>query len=269
MPMPTTSPAEIVSGLMVSSVSSTMTGSPQAVPVAAARTNSQRGVMTATPNDTLLGLIRCTRARTATSVSVPLEALALSRTCPSPRQASPAVMRGPIDLESGGHSIDDFEASKVSPPRTPRCTIPRHPVGGSMVRPVSRWFLYASWLCVALSAVTLADTSADWMGDLSPVSPADWTYERAAHLIERAGFGATPEEIERLARLTPEQAVDQLVDYTAIDNSATKAFDESGVWDRGMDPFPPSRADAVRQARERGEALGVRALPEGSPRRLQ
>jgi hypothetical protein len=138
-----------------------------------------------------------------------------------------------------------------------------------MVRPVSRWFLYASWLCVALSAVTLADTSADWMGDLSPVSPADWTYERAAHLIERAGFGATPEEIERLARLTPEQAVDQLVDYTAIDNSATKAFDESGVWDRGMDPFPPSRADAVRQARERGEALGVRALPEGSPRRLQ
>ena len=36
-----------------------------------------------------------------------------------------------------------------------------------------------------------------------------------------------------------------------------------------MDPFPPSRADAVRMAREHGEALGVRALPEGSPRRLQ
>jgi hypothetical protein len=35
-----------------------------------------------------------------------------------------------------------------------------------------------------------------------------------------------------------------------------------------MDPFPPSRADAVRQARERGEALGVRAA-RGLPRRLQ
>ena len=45
---------------MVSSVSSTMIGSPQAVPVAAASTYSQRGVMTATPNDTWLGLTRWT-----------------------------------------------------------------------------------------------------------------------------------------------------------------------------------------------------------------
>jgi len=138
-----------------------------------------------------------------------------------------------------------------------------------MTRRFSQGLLFVSWLCVPLAAVTLTGAPTDWAGDLSPISPADWTYERAAHLIERAGFGATPEEIERLARLTPQQAVDQLVDYTAIDNSASKPFQESGVWDRGMDPFPPSRADAVRQARERGEALGVRALPEGSPRRLQ
>jgi predicted N-acyltransferase len=36
-----------------------------------------------------------------------------------------------------------------------------------------------------------------------------------------------------------------------------------------MDPFPASRAEAVRIGRERGEALGVKVLPEGSPRRLQ
>jgi uncharacterized protein (DUF1800 family) len=138
-----------------------------------------------------------------------------------------------------------------------------------MTRRFSQGLLFVSWLCVPLAAVTLTGAPTDWAGDLSPISPADWTYERAAHLIERAGFGATPEEIERLARLTPQQAVDQLVDYAAIDNSASKPFQESGVWDRGMDPFPPSRADAVRQARERGEALGVRALPDGSPRRLQ
>jgi uncharacterized protein (DUF1800 family) len=138
-----------------------------------------------------------------------------------------------------------------------------------MTRRFSQWLLFGSWLCVPLAAATLAGAPADWTGDLSPISPADWTYERAAHLIERAGFGATPEEIERLARLSPQHAVDQLVEYEAIDNSASKPFDESGVWDRGMDPFPPSRADAVRQAREHGEALGVRALPEGSPRRLQ
>src|SRR4029079_7916050 len=48
-----------------------------------------------------------------------------------------------------------------------------------------------------------------------------------------------------------------------------RPFEESGIWDRGMDPFPPSRADAVRQARERGTALGVSVLPDGTQRRLQ
>jgi uncharacterized protein (DUF1800 family) len=137
-----------------------------------------------------------------------------------------------------------------------------------MARRPGRWLLSA-WLCASLAAVAVADTPANWTGDLTPISSSDWTYDRAAHLMDRAGFGATPEEIERLARLTPQQAVDRLVDYEGVDSSTARPFEESGVWDRGMDPFPPSRADAVRQARERGEALGVRALPEGSPRRLQ
>jgi hypothetical protein len=105
--------------------------------------------------------------------------------------------------------------------------------------------------------------------DLSPIAPADWSYNRAAHLVERAGFGATPEDIQRFAAMSPRQAVDALVDYEAIDGRELKPFDESGVWDPGMDPFPPSRAEAVRIARERGESMGVKVLPEGTPRRLQ
>ena len=108
-----------------------------------------------------------------------------------------------------------------------------------------------------------------WVDDLSPIGPADWNYERAAHLIERAGFGETPDRIARLARMTPRQAVDELVDFEAIDNRALKPFDESGIWDPGMDPFPPSRAEAVRIAREHGEGLGEKLLPVGSQRRLQ
>jgi hypothetical protein len=108
-----------------------------------------------------------------------------------------------------------------------------------------------------------------WAGDLSPITSSDWSYDSAAHLIERAGFGATPDEIERLAAMSPSQAVDWVVDYERIDNSSLKPFDESGIWDPGMDPFPPSRAEAVRIARERGEGLGERILPEGSQRRLQ
>ena len=115
-----------------------------------------------------------------------------------------------------------------------------------------------------------ADAAADgWAGDLSPIAASDWNYERAAHLIERAGFGATPEEIARVAAMTPERAVNSLVDYETIDASALKPFDESGIWDPGMDPFPPSRAEAVRRAREHGEGLGEKVLAPGTQRRLQ
>src|SRR5262245_18400889 len=118
----------------------------------------------------------------------------------------------------------------------------------------------------AADAAAAADS---WTGDLSPIAASYWNYERAAHLIERAGFGATPEEIARVAAMTPERAVSTLVDYETIDASALKPFDESGIWDPGMDPFPPSRAEAVRRAREHGEGLGEKVLPPGTQRRLQ
>jgi len=120
------------------------------------------------------------------------------------------------------------------------------------------------------SAIVAApSTPHAWVDDLSPIGAADWNYDRAAHLIERAGFGGTPEDIAALAAMPPAQAVDRLVDYESSDNSALKPFDESGIWDPGMDPFPPSRAEAVRIARERGESMGVKVLPAGTPRRLQ
>jgi hypothetical protein len=109
----------------------------------------------------------------------------------------------------------------------------------------------------------------NWAGDLSAIAASDWSYARAAHLIERAGFGATPEEIARFAAMTPEQAVDSLVAYERIDAGGLRPFDESGIWDPGMDPFPPSRAEAVRRAREAGEGLGETVLPAGTQRRLQ
>ena len=95
-----------------------------------------------------------------------------------------------------------------------------------MIRP----FLVA--LLISVCALTVAASAPvaspdSWVGDLSPISASDWNYDRAAHLIERAGFGATPEEIARLAAMTPERAVAMLVDYEAIDASALKPFDAS------------------------------------------
>ena len=73
----------------------------------------------------------------------------------------------------------------------------------------------------------------EWVNDLSPIAATDWNADRAAHLIERAGFGATQDEIKRLAAMTPSQAVGELVDYESLKNDL-KPFDESGIWDRGM-----------------------------------
>ena len=127
---------------------------------------------------------------------------------------------------------------------------------------------------VSVLALTTLRTSAQdpaaasWANDLAPITQADWNYARAAHLNERAGFGAPPDEIRRLAALTPQRAVDELVDYQSTPQDLP-AFDESLIWDPGMDPFPPSRAEAVRIAREKGVGLGEPVLPAGTQRRLQ
>ncbi len=109
---------------------------------------------------------------------------------------------------------------------------------------------------------------AAWADDLTPITVSDWSYDFAAQLIERAGFGGTPEEIARLAAMTPERAVAHLVDYGSVPNDHLEPFDASGVWDPGLRDFPPSRVAATRRAERTGEALGVRVKPEGE-RRLQ
>ena len=71
---------------------------------------------------------------------------------------------------------------------------------------------------------------ASWTGDFSSIGAADWNYDRAAHLLERAGFGGTPEEIGALARMTPEQAVRHLVRYQEVEETAIPRFVETGIY---------------------------------------
>ena len=51
---------------------------------------------------------------------------------------------------------------------------------------------------------------------LKPLSSGQWNYSTAAHLLNRAGFGGTPEEIQKLADLGMDQAVSLLLDYENI-----------------------------------------------------
>ncbi len=122
---------------------------------------------------------------------------------------------------------------------------------------------------VAMPAIAASPAAGptSWTGDLNPITKQDWNQARAAHLLERAGFGGTPEEIDRYAAMTPEQAVRHLVYHKNIPNPLPE-FEHSGVHDPGIEPFPPSRPAATKLAAEKGEAIGVKVKPSGN-RRLQ
>lgn len=126
--------------------------------------------------------------------------------------------------------------------------------------------------CFSFASNAIATEScagpASWTGDLSAITSSDWNAARAAHLIERAGFGETPEGIARLVKRDPAEIVQELVAPRDIDNSALKPFEESGIYIEGIDPFPPSRPAATELAKATGEAIGVKVKPSGN-RRLQ
>ena len=139
-----------------------------------------------------------------------------------------------------------------------------------MLGRVNTW---SALLAVALAAAAypvMAQVAGPraWQNDLTPIGSADWNYDLAAHLLERAGFGGTPEEIQALAKMTPAQAVARLVRFEGTDASHLPPFDHSGVFDPGLDPFPPSRPAVTDLAKEKGEALGIKVKPAGN-RRLQ
>src|SRR5271168_2625929 len=51
---------------------------------------------------------------------------------------------------------------------------------------------------------------------LKPLPAERWNSSTAAHLLNRAGFGGPPAEVEKLAALKPPDAVAQFIDYEAI-----------------------------------------------------
>jgi len=106
----------------------------------------------------------------------------------------------------------------------------------------------------------------NWAGDLTAIASSDWNYERAAHLMERAGFGGTPLEIVKLVKLGPRAAVDYLVDYEKIDNPQPD-FQESGIFDAGMLPdinyHYTDFTAALRAGYRQGVVYGAKPNPNG------
>ena len=105
---------------------------------------------------------------------------------------------------------------------------------------------------------------AAWKDDLTPISAADWSYDRAAHLSIHAGFGGAPAEIERLASAGLERAVRSLVHYEHIPNPKMQPFVESGLWDPSLSGFPESRPEATDRAAKHGVSMGIENKPGGN-----
>ncbi len=123
------------------------------------------------------------------------------------------------------------------------------------------------------AAISQTAGPAAWQNDLTPIAASDWNYEFAAHLLERAGFGGTPDEIQALAKMTPAQAVARLVRFEGAAASHLPPFDHSGIHDPGLEPFPPSRPAVTdwprkrRSSRHQGQARG-QPPPSADRRRI-
>ena len=91
--------------------------------------------------------------------------------------------------------------------------------------------LRTTFLLAALAGIAAGQASgpAAWQNDLTPITAADWNYDLAAQLLERAGFSGTPEEITAFSKLTPQQAVAKLVRFQGTDASRLPAFEDSGA----------------------------------------
>ena len=119
-----------------------------------------------------------------------------------------------------------------------------------------------------LSGLALATPTPEaWTNNLQALTPQEWNRDRAQHLLERAGFGGTPQEIDEWARMTPAQAVRRLVYYPSLADKLAP-FEASGAHDMGLEPFAASRPAATDLAKATGEALGVKTKPAGN-RKLQ
>lgn len=90
--------------------------------------------------------------------------------------------------------------------------------------------------------------------DLRPIRDDEFGYNEARHLLWRAGFGGTPEQIQTLATWGPKKSVDHLLGFreVAYEDSAASAFDPDIM-------RPPTTAErqAYRQAAARGDEDAV------------
>lgn len=84
----------------------------------------------------------------------------------------------------------------------------------------------------ALDAAALAHAKA--LGGLTPITTRDWDYAKARQLLFRAGFGAPPEDVEKLVKMGPHRAVAQIVEYRELPLANIDPEKELYSWERPL-----------------------------------
>jgi uncharacterized protein (DUF1800 family) len=90
---------------------------------------------------------------------------------------------------------------------------------------------------------------------LKPLPAASFGYEQARHLLNRAGFGGTPQQVEALRGMGLDRAVDHLVDYDKVP--------------LGDLPEPTVDPDHIRPPNEAERAAYAEARRAGDEERLE
>jgi len=84
---------------------------------------------------------------------------------------------------------------------------------------------------------------------LAPLDPNDFGYWEASHLLQRAGFGGTPEQVLTLTEMGLDGAVDHLVDWTTVPDP----IDDPGFKSDIMRPATTQERNQIRMARRNGD----------------
>lgn len=130
---------------------------------------------------------------------------------------------------------------------------------------------------VEADTLTIANAKAQAIGGLKPLDPAAWDYAKARHLLVRAGFGGTPDEVAKLHALGLHGAVASLVDFTKqpapeIPFVATPKEpagpDESSLAGDEQNRLRQQRVERDRQQLQNMRAWWLRRMVE-SPRPLE
>ncbi len=89
------------------------------------------------------------------------------------------------------------------------------------------------------------------VSSLQPLDPKEFDQRKAQHLLQRAGFGGTPQQAEALANLGLEKAIAYIVNYQELPDPNPTAIDD---YDKDIiRPPTSSERDALRKARQNGD----------------